>query len=438
MRRLLFVLCAGTSLAAVATAAQAGGFQIRENSAAGLGTAFAGAASDVRDLSIIYNNPAAMTELQRSGAEVGVSLITPSSKFSGSGSDAIGRPLSGQLDKTGDSIPVPAAFLAYVPERQNWRVGLAITAPYGLETDYEDGWIGRYHALNSRLETININLAGAIELQPGLSVGGGISAQRAEARLTNAVDFGAVMAGQGVPGFIPQGADGLAVVKGDDWAWGANLGLFYEPVDGTRMGLTWRSEIKHKLEGSGRFEVPTNVRAVLNAVGSQAFQPLGDVRANVSTPQSVDLGLTQEFGAFALHGTVSWTDWSSFEEIRVRFENPAQADVVDEQHWKDTWFYSIGATYQLDPAWQLRTGIAFDKTPTQAQFRTPRIADGDRTWLSAGVGWQASDRLALDVGYTHIFVDDSSIDIATATGNRLTGSFDNKVDIVAVTARYSF
>lgn len=438
MRRFLIALCAGTSLATVATVAHAGGFQIRENSAAGLGTAFAGAASDARDYSIVYNNPAAMSLLQRSGAEFSVSLIAPSSEFAGTGTDALGRPLSGSPDKTSGGIPVPAAFMAFVPENERWRLGLAVTAPYGLETEYDRGWIGSYNAVHSKLETININLAGSYELQPGFSIGGGISAQRAEATLTNAVDFGAVLAGQGVPGFLPQAADGYAFVKGSDWDWGVNLGLLYEPMPGSRVGLTWRSEIKHSLSGHGDFDVPAQVRGVLNAVGSQAFQPRVDAAANVTTPQSVDLGLTQVFGDFALHGTVAWTDWSSFEEIRVRFDNPAQPDAIDEQHWDDTWFYSVGATYQVDPAWQLRAGIAFDNTPTQDAFRTPRIADGDRTWLSAGFGWQASEQLALDVGYTHIFVDDSSIDTRTSTGNRLIGTFDNKVDILAVTARYSF
>lgn len=438
MRHLAIALCAGTSLAALATTAQAGGFQIRENSAAGMGTAFAGAASDARDLSIVYNNPAAMTQLQRSGAEVGVSLITPSSSYRGTGRDALGRPLTGATDRTGDAIPVPAAFLAYVPEGENWRTGFAITAPYGLETDYDAGWIGRYHALHSKLETININFAAAMEIRPGLSIGGGVSAQRAEATLSNAVDFGAVLAGRRVPGFLPQSADGYAKVNGDDWAWGANLGLLYEPVKGTRVGLSWRSEIKHKLEGDGTFDTPANVRAVLTAGNIAAFAPTSAVTANVSTPQSVDLGLTQEFGPLGLHATVAWTDWSSFQEIRVRFANPAQPDALDEQHWKDTWFYSLGATYQIDPAWQLRTGIAFDKNPTRDQYRTPRIADGDRTWLSAGLGWQATDNIALDVAYTHIFVDDSPINVATSTGNRLTGEFKSNVDIVALTARYTF
>ncbi|QJE74156.1 transporter [Aerophototrophica crusticola] len=433
-------LLAATVLAGLLPAtALAGGFQIRENSAAGQGLSYAGNASDPRDFSIIFNNPAAMAGLARSGGEAGVSLIMPRSDFDGSGTDALGRPLTGGTDKTTDAIPVPAAYLAFVPEGQPWRAGLAITAPYGLITEYDRDWVGRYTALYSKLETLNVNLAGSWQVTPTLSLGAGLSAQRAEAKLTNAVDFGALLASLRVPGFLPQGADGRAVVEGDDWGFGGNLGLWYQPAPSTRLGLTWRSEIEHNLEGKGRFETPANVRAVLTAANVQAFQPEGGVRADVTTPQTVEAAVSHDIGRLTLHGSVAWTDWSTFEEIRVRFDNPAQPDALDEQFWRDTWFFAVGASMKLDdPAWTLRAGVAYDETPTRDEYRTPRIADGDRVWTSVGASWAPNANLALDFGYTHLFVEDSRVDNATSLGNRISGTFENSADILSLTVRYNF
>lgn len=436
MRHLPAALLAGACLLPAAT--HASGFQIRENSAAMQATSFAGAGSSGRDLSVVFNNPAAMTLLTRSGAQAVVSLVLPESDFSGAGSDALGRLATGGGGEAGDPIPVPAAYLAYAPQGQPWRLGLSVTAPYGLETEYEGDWLGRYSAITSRLETINLNLAGAYELQAGLSLGGGVSLQRAEAKLTNAVDFGALLAGLRVPGFLPQAADGFAAVEGDDWAFGLNLCLLYEPMAGTRVGLTWRSEIEHTLKGDARFEAPAPVRAVLTAANVQAFQPEAGARADLTTPQTVDLSASQELGALTLHGTAAWTDWSTFEEIRVRFDNPAQPDAVDRQEWEDTWFFAMGAEYALDTDWTLRAGVAYDQTPTNDQFRTPRIADGDRTWLSLGAGWEPLAGLAVDVAYSHLFVDDARIDVASGLGNQVAGTFENKADILSVQLRYAF
>lgn len=429
------IIAAGTL---AADRADAAGFQVRENSAALLGTAFAGLNSDPRDLSTVWNNPAGMTSFDRSGAEAVFSAIWPRTEFTGTATDALGRPITGSEGKSDDPLFVPAAYLMWAPENSPFRFGLAATVPYGLETDYDEEWIGRYSAIKSKLETANIALTAAWEPLEGVSLGWGVSYQRAEAELTNAVDFGAILASRGVPGFLPTGADGRADVQGDDWSWGYTLGILVEPVEGTRFGMTYHSKIDHVLDGTASFEAPAPVRNVLTAAGIQAFAPETDASAFLSTPETLEFSLSQEFGAFGIHGTAAWTNWSSFEEIRIRFANPAQPDAVDEQFYEDTWFLALGGTWQATETLGLRAGVAFDERASQAEFRTPRIPDEARTWVTAGVTWQPLDGLTLDAGYAHLFVKDAGIDIATGTGNRLTGEFDNKVDILSVSARYVF
>lgn len=424
--------------ALMAGQADAAGFQVRENSAAMLGTAFAGLNSDARDLSIVWNNPAGMTLLEQSGAEAVLSVVWPRAEFEGTSTDALGRPIAGSEGKSEDPLYVPAGYLMWAPSNLPVRLGFAATVPYGLETDYDDDWVGRYSAIKSKLETASLALTAAWEPLDGVSIGGGVSYQRAEAELTNAVDFGAILAAQGIPGFLPTSADGFAEVQGDDWAWGYTLGLLVEPVQGTRFGVTYRSEIDHTLEGTASFDAPAQVRAVLTAAGIQAFAPESAATADLTTPETVEFSLSQDIGAFGLHATAAWTNWSSFEEIRIRFANPAQPDAVDEQFYQDTWFLSLGGTYRASDSLQFRAGVAHDGRASQTQYRTPRIPDEERTWISAGVSWQPMDGLSVDAGCAHLFVKNADIDITTGTGNRLAGEFDSTADIVTVAARYQF
>lgn len=438
--RLLAATMSGAALIAMAapSGALAAGFQIRETSGSQLGTAFAGMNSDPRDLSIIFNNPAGMTTLDRSGVEAVGSLIWPRSEFSGIATDALGRPIQGSNDRLNDPILVPAAYALYVPQGSPLRLGFSLTAPYGLATDYADGWIGRYNALYSSLETINLNVSVATEVTDGLSLAFGVSAQRAKAELTNAVDFGALLAGLRVPGFLPQSADGKGEVEGTDWGWGWNAGLLYEPLPGTRIGLAIRSEIDHELEGEGSFAVPANVRSVLTAAGVRAFQPESDATAALTTPMTVEGSVSHDLGRIGLHATAAWTDWSTFEEIRIRYANPAQPDTVDEQFYQDTWFLALGATYDHSDTLQLRAGVAHDGRASQAEFRTPRIPDEERTWLAVGATWTPMPNLELDAGWAHIFVADAAVDVTTTLGNRIAGTFESEVDVFSVAARWRF
>jgi len=438
MRQYLPLAALAAAGTLVTGAAAAAGFQIRENSAALLGTAFAGLNSDARDLSVVYNNPAAMTGLDRSGVQAVASLIWPRTAFDGTAVDALGRPIAGSEAESEDPIPLPAGYALWAPANSPFRFGLAATAPYGLETDYADGSIARYSAVKSKLETATITASMAWQVLPQVSLGWSVQAQRAEAELTNAVDFGAILAARGVPGFQPTGADGLAEVKGSDWGLGYTLGLLFEPVRGTRFGLTYHSQIDHELDGTGRFEAPAPVRGVLTAAGIAAFAPESDAQADLTTPRSLEFSVSHAMGDLTLHGTAAWTDWSSFKEIRIRFDNPAQPDAVDEQFYEDTWFLAVGADYRLNDAFTVRAGVAHDDRASQAEFRTPRIPDESRWWATAGLTWRATDSLTVDAGYAHLFVKDADVDIATGTGNRVTGSFDNKVDILTVSATYTF
>jgi long-chain fatty acid transport protein len=113
---------------------------------------------------------------------------------------------------------------------------------------------------------------------------------------------------------------------------------------------------------------------------------------------------------------------------------------------KDTWRYSVGATYKLSDAWTLRGGLALDQTPVQsAADTTPRLPDADRTWYAIGAGWQMSRSLAFDFGYVLIKVDDAQVrKVATPTnenlsrGNLSVDYSGSTIQVFSAQARYTF
>lgn len=425
------VLAAGT--------VQAAGFQLKENSAIGLGRAFAGSGAAPGDAAVIANNPAAMSLLEGYIAQADLSLVDLSVDFNGGGNDAIGAPLNGgDGGNAGDLSPIPAAYFS-APLGDRFRLGVSLTAPFGLKTEYEDGWVGRYHALTSDLRTIDLGLALSYEITENFSLGGSLIYQYAEAELSNAVDFGAILAAQGLaPAFLPQSADGKATIEGDDYAWGWTIGGLWQINDRINLGLNYRSEIEHELTGTADFTVPANAATVFAGLPGNLFTDTGG-RAELSTPAVATLsGYWQATDRLAVMADIARTYWDSFENITVEYDNPAQPITIDPQNWRNTWFTSLGFDYRLDDQWTLRSGIAYDQTPTQLGFRTPRVPDTDRRWLSLGASFAPTDAWLLSFGYTRIFSNEPEISLVAATGSTLQGNAKAATNLFAASAAYRF
>lgn len=434
---------------AAAERGDAAGFAIREQSSVAQGNAFAGATAGAEDISYMFFNPAALARFDDYEGHTSLSYIIPEAKFKdGEATTIEGTEISGTDNSgdIGDDALVPALYLA-APVGEGVQFGLGITAPFGLVTDNEDGWIGRYHALRSDLKTIDINPTLAIQASPYLSFGLGFRAQYADLELTNAVDFGTIGALSGNADLAaisqPTEQDGEASVELDDWGFGFNLGFLIHPTEETRFGIAYRSAIDHDARGDAEFDLgDSGVGAAISQASGQ-FVDTG-ASLDVSTPARLSIGGYHELtDKFAIMGEVAWTDWSTFDELRVQFDNEAQADSVTEEEWEDSYFFALGASYRLQPNLTLRGGIAYDESPIPDEFRTPRVAGNDRYWLSVGGDYQPMSGLSLSLSYTHIFVDDGDLDLqATDEGNTfrgdLSGSYENQIDIITVSGTIHF
>ena len=277
----------------------------------------------------------------------------------------------------------------------------------------------------------------------GLTFGAGLQLSYAEASLSNAVDFGSIGAAARIPGSQPGAQDGFTRVDGDDWRAGYTLGVLAEPIAGTRVGAGYRSKIDHRLKGDADFSLRGSATGGAISAATGAFQDTG-AAADLHLPASASIGIHQVITErLAVMAEAAWTEWSGFKELRVEFDNPAQPDSVTEHKWQDSWFLALGATYRPRENLTLRAGVAYDQTPVREAYSTPRIPDGDRTWLSLGVGWTPIPWLSLDAALTHIFVEDTTVDLSAAdTGNASRGNLDADyefaIDLIAVAARVRF
>jgi len=438
--------------------AQASGFAIRENSAEALGTAFAGNASSATFLSTIFNNPAGMTHFTGDRAQLDASLILPSSRFEGGATETCficnastgfttpgTFPISGQgSGNAGSAAFVPAGYILH-SFSEDLKAGVAMTVPFGLSTVYPDGWVGRYFGVRSALQTLDFNPNVAYRVNQWLSVGGGVSAQYMNADLTQAIDQNAIAGAPPQPfGPLP---DGRLRVHGNDWGWGFNGGVLLEPLPGTNIGLTYRSRVRHTVEGSADFTGIVFPLSLSPALRSSS------ARATIVTPDSADLSITQNI-TDQLHVAldVQWTDWSVFKSLGVfrtagALSNTNLAPPTPE-NFKNTWFVAVGGTYNWDEHWTFRAGVAYDESPVRSSFITVRLPDADRFWLAFGAGYKFSEGFSVDVGVAHIFMRNSNLNSSVNSTipaaspisgtDRISGKFSNMVDLISLQTRFRF
>ncbi len=419
----------------------AASFQILEQSPAHLSKAFAGTASDIVDASSVFFNPAGIVALENPTLTVGGNAIFTQATFNNQNSNTNG--VTGKTDEIGY---VPNIYYVY-PLSGRLSFGLGINAPYGLASKYDDDWNGRYLATRSELEVANINAVAAYALVDNLSLGLGINYQRADVTLESQFDS--------TLGINPAPAtDSSAKITGDDDAFAADVSVYYTPTEKTRFGLIWRQGGKFDLQGEAKFSLhslcspgagfPTGAppapttgticTASLNAVA-------GDAEARLHLPDTITLsGSHQLSDGWWIHGDIAWTEWSNIQRIDVINANNNLTINTLELHYEDTMRYALGFTHNSDYPWTWRVGIAFDEAPqiNPAQVN-PRIPDQDRIWFSAGFNYEFSPSTSIDLAYSHIKVDEASINNTNSqTGHHVEGSFDANVNIVGMQANFNF
>jgi long-chain fatty acid transport protein len=414
------------AVGALSTQAMAAGFALNEQSISGMGTSFAGRSSSADDATTLFGNPAGMSRLDREQVSFGMAAINAKTDIN----DTSSFPASGSND--GDMVPVTAVPMGYYvkPLDDKWAVGVGVYVPFGLITDYESGFEGRYFGDYSEVRVITVQPTVSYRFNEKLSVGFGPTINRIDGQLESAVP-------PATPGAT---ADSRVKIKGDDTALGFNVGVLYEFTQNTRAGITYRSKVDYTLEGDTRVSGNDPTLAFIGAYGEY------DASLDLETPESIDVSITHELNdQWTLYGGAMLTRWSRLESIIVEnggvAAGPATAafgTIEEEQDWHDTWSYALGAAYKLNKQWTLRTGLAFDQSPTNNTHRSPRIPTGDRTAVSFGLAWNPTDDMTVDLAYSYLWEEDTKIQQTSATRGVYNATYENSAHGFGAAMTYRF
>lgn len=450
-RLTLTALAIGVAGVLAAGQADASGFQIRENSVKNLGRANAGTAVAWGDASVVLNNPAAMVNLKQTTVQADVTVIDLTANFKGSGTTALGQPggslTGGNGGDPGDATPVPAmaAVFPLSGSLEGMVLGASVSAPFGLKTEYDPTWMGRYDAITSDVKIVDLTLSAGYAFTDRFSLGVGVIAQRADVTLSKAIDFGTSLCAATNPAncfnpaypFHPQKQDGSIEVSGADTDFGFVFGAQFKATDNLSFGYAHRSEIHHTLTGTADFTMPASVAATLGALKNHAYDD-GPIWANLDTPSTDTLSLLwNPTPGFRVMADAQLTGWSSLQSVDIYRDGgaPVGNEAFD---WKDSWFYSVGGEWDISDAFTFRAGIGFDETPTHDDTRTPRLPDNDRTVYTAGVTWNVSPQFSVDAAYMRVQISNPIVNTTSSSKSRLFGEFSGHADLVGVSAQYRF
>lgn len=401
------VLILSTALSSVALGS---GFALNEQSARTLGQAYAGRTSDADNASTLMSNPAGMSFLKRGELSAGFSFIDATSKISDATGTLNHAAVTGTND--GDIIPFTTIPFGYYvqPLNNHLAAGIGVYVPFGLATEYEDSFQGRFFGTISDVQVITIQPTVSYKFDNGLALGLGVTYNTFDGKLKKAISNST---GAGV--------------KGDDSNWGYNVGALYEFDEHTRFGLTYYSKVKYTLEGH------TTLSGLVNARYKASL--------DIETPDRIDFGFTRDLTpALTLHGDISRTNWKTLQELTV--ENEGGPTSVEPLAWDPSMFYSLALSYKIDSQWVIRGGIGYDNQPMPDATRSVRLPAGDRTLLSFGTTWSPMSNLDIDASF--MYISEQTVRVhqtgTTALGSPIdySAKFDNNVSLFSLQASWKF
>lgn len=390
--------------------AQAGGFQLNERSAQALGAGLAGATSGRGDVTFMGFNPAALTRVEHMEGGFNLSFVSPRAE----GKDSV---IGAEADPSkGAYVPAGAFGYRVTPE---FVVGFTNYSPFGLVTKYDSDFIGQADGLTSSLRTISFSPTVAYTPFDNIHLGAAFNVLYADARLTSTATR----------------------LDADDFAFGFSLGGHFMPAPGTTLGLAYHHG--YDIAMSGEQEIAAGFGALS---GGQVEFPL---TASAELPASIQVGITQEITEdvrLMLEGR--YILWSAFDRIdfsstgapdATAFGGVNFANFADEQNYDDAFFISGGAEYDVSDMLTVRGGLAFDQSPTNDEFRTVRVPDGDRLWVSAGATFNISESTSVDFAYNYLnVIDDPIVTLRNGPVAGETITYNSSVHVFSIGSTFRF
>jgi long-chain fatty acid transport protein len=418
------VSIASAAACALPAVAQAQGFGLNEIGSCAVGRGFAATGATCDDASVIYWNPAAATELRGVSVYGGGASIAVTGEFI---QDYTGRAFPGKVP----SEYPPHGFVSYHPAPRV-ALGVGVYVPYGLTSQWEADFPGRFQSRRASLATIYAQPNLAFEIVPGkLSFGIGPVVGFSTIELQQGLDLSTLRtsAAATAPTFgqlgIPAGTQfAEARLKGNSVGVGFNAGVKWRPTPALQLGARYLSRVHFEYdEADAQFrQTPTNLilpgalpgalpaNTSVDALVAPQFVRgtlvAQKVQSVINHPAQAQVGAGYTFRqSTTVSLDYAWIGWSSFDVLPVRFLGPASVnnrDLIED--YGDSQSIRTGIEHRLFDAIPLRAGFAYVKSPAPDETVTALLPDQDRKNYSLGFGLPVG-RFTLDAAYLRVDTD---------------------------------
>ena len=401
--------------------AQAAGFYLKEQSIVSQGAAFAGAAARQDAASSIYFNPAGIAEMG-SQIEGGVHLLIPDQTVTGTNDPLAGTAAAGLLT-TAAQEPLSNSTIPnfyYTKPLGDGVAGFGISAPFGSKNEYSSDFTGAFDSYYVKLKTVDISFAYAKTISETARLGGALVYQTADIEQRKRVSV----------------AGSTATLKGDSSALGLTVGMQFDLESGGVLGISYKKGLEQEIEGTNTVSADFASGGVTFAAGSY------NANGTLKLPSMMSVSL--------IHPVSDQTDvmfdvtrygWSAYDNLTVNTAWGTQGGIpvgtvasVSNQNYVDTTSFSVGAEHRYGNGWTARAGLHLDPTPTNDTDRSFTTPDGDRTWIALGASKETDSGFTWDFAYTHIKVDDTTLNRATDAGT-VSATAESTFNIISIGVR---
>jgi len=411
-RLVLHTACLGIILMLAAVAAFGGGFQINENGARAMaqGGAFAARASDA---SAIYFNPAGLAFQTQGEIYLGTTLIMPDVSFYGPVSDANDPAIKNESKMVSQTFTPINGYITY-PINQDLHVGVGVMNPYGLGTEWDPNWVGKYITTKVDLQSFYYTPTVAYKFGDKFSLGAGLDIVTGTVKLQQAIN-------------VVNQDTRLVIDMTTKTALGFNVGAQYKIDPQWSLGLSYRSQVKVDASGSATFS-PQFTNPAINLVND-------DASASIKLPATGFAGVAYKVNPkLELEADYQYIGWSSYKELDINFKNDPTKDVTSVKDYKDTYMIRVGGEYTMDE-WQFRAGYLYDHTPVATAYVDPLLPDANRNGVNLGLGYHITKQLRADVAYMFLRFNQRQV---TGSAINFNGTYNSQANLVGIDLGYTF
>jgi len=444
---LILMLCAGGTV-------WASGLAIPEQGAAALGYA-ASMTARSEELSAMYYNPAGLMYITGKELYLGITPIMPYHRY---------MTHESSVEANKQTFLPPQGFAA-MRMGQNLVLGIGVFAPFGLGTDWDTDWAGRYTATYAEVATIHIQPTVAYQVNDRVSIGVGVAYVTSSATMEKMIDVGSgIYKKTGNPIYYHNPMyDSESSMDGSGSAVAFNVGIQAKASEVMTLGASFQSAYDIKYEGTATFThsnalkaIPTSATTTMYDDALALMPAKQDGSASFNMPWVLNLGMKYDFTPqFDTSFDVNVVGWSVYKELEVDFDTDVPEDKVLPKNWDDSVVLRLASSYDMSDSWILRGGLLFDKNPVPDETFDAQLPDANRVGLSVGTGYSFG-QFRIDAGYLFLHFSDRKKNNAVGFDTDTTGdgdvnifdlptgypvgngSYRSRANMFSVAATYSF